>query len=268
MGNVIRRPITAQFISMLKRNPLFLVLFLFLLTAVPAGLVLAAVNEEETAVSTTPSLQTDTNFPTTAAETYKIEVNQDGIYKITPANLAAAGMNVSAVNPHTIEMMYRGQPLAYKFVGDSDTTFESNEYILFYGWAFDGPRTEKQFISSNVFWLWAGGMPKIMGSTANLAGGTVTTSLVTAVTAEPENIFTTTYADMDLWDTFPNEPDSWYWDLVLQGDSALPAAPITKTYQIDLPHLITPGPDATYTVELLSREQSTAPTGIIYPVHS
>jgi hypothetical protein len=203
----------------------------------------------------------DTNFPTTAPETYKIEVDQDGIYEITYSDLITAGMNVAAVNPNTIEMMVRGQPVAYQFVNDNgDSTFDPDESIRFYGWAFDGPQTEKQFITNNVFWLWAGGTPTIMGETANLSGGEVVTSLRTAVTKEPETLFTTTYTDQ--WDTFPNEPDSWYWDLVKQADFP------TKTYTIDLPHLTTVGPETTaeYTIELLSREQSTNPTGITYLV--
>lgn len=262
---------------MYKRNPVFLILILVFTAGVTASLVLAATNEGASTSLSVGIHSTDqpqatsapaSSFPSNAAETYKIEVNQDGIYKITPADLAVAGMNVAAVDPNTIEMMHRGQPLAYKFVGDSDATFESTEYILFYGWAFDGPRTEKQFINNNVFWLWAGGTRKAMGSTNNSTGGEVVTSLVTAVTAEPENIFTTTYTDQ--WDTFPNEPDNWYWDLVLQGDSDLSPTPITRTYPIDLPYLTTTGPEttATYTVELLSREQSTKPTGITYTVHS
>ncbi|MCA9978107.1 MAG: hypothetical protein KC413_20240, partial [Anaerolineales bacterium] len=66
----------------------------------------------------------------------------------------------------------------------------------------------------------------------------------------------------DQWDTFPNEPDSWYWDLVKQSVNA------SKTYTITLPHLTTVGPETTadYTIELLSREQSTLPTGISYLV--
>ncbi len=237
---------------------------LFLAAACLSGLIASLVltlNETTAAPNQPQSTNAlDTNFPTTAAETFKIEVNADGIYKIGYADLQTAGMNVAAVNPNTFEMMFRGQPIAYKFVGNADTTFTSDEYILFYGWAFDGPRTEKQFITNNVFWLWAGGTPKIMSETANSSGGDPVTSLRTAVTKEPETLFTTTYTDQ--WDTFPNEPDSWYWDLVKQSVNA------TKTYSITLPHLTTVGPDTTaeYTIELLSREQSSKTTGITYLV--
>ncbi|MCB9422915.1 MAG: hypothetical protein H6667_24155, partial [Ardenticatenaceae bacterium] len=225
--------------------------------------VMLTVNKASAAPTQLPSAAAlDTNFPTTAAETYKILVNHDGIYEITYDNLAAAGMNMAAVNPNTIEMMHRGQPVAYKFNGDSDATFEANESILFYGWAFDGLRTEKQFVTDNVFWLWTGGTRKSVGSTDNSNVGEVVTSLRTAVTKEPENLFTTTYSDQ--WDTFPNEPDSWYWDLVIQGN--LSGTPPSKTYQIDLPHVASSGPDGQYTIELLSREKSSEPTGISYLV--
>ncbi len=245
---------------MRKSKNFYLFLVLVSLCSMVASVILAA-NKASAAPTQLPSAAAlDTNFPTTAAETYKILVDQDGIYKITYADLAAAGMNMAAVNPNTIEMMHRGQPVAYKFVGNADTTFTSNEYILFYGWAFDGPRTEKQFITNNVFWLWAGGTPKMMGETANLSGGDPVTSLRTAVTKEPETLFTTTYTDQ--WETMPNEPDSWYWDLTRQTT----LGPVTKTYQIDLPRLAASGPGALYTIELLSREKSADPTGITYLV--
>lgn len=205
-----------------------------------------------------------TNFPVNAAETFKIELNQDGIYEVSYADLLAAGMDVANVNPAQIAMMHRGQPVAYQFIGDDNADFESGEAVRFYGWAFDGPRIDKQFIANNVFWLWADptNTPTTILTTTNETGGTITTSAVMTVTREPENLFTSTYTNQ--WDSFPNQPDAWYWDYVKQGDLG---TAVTQTYTITLPNPLLSSPEpAIYTVELLSRERSTDPTGITYNV--
>ncbi len=196
-------------------------------------------------------------------ELYKIELNQDGIYDISGADLAAAGMNISSVDPANLQMMVRGEPVALQIINDNgDNQLDPTEIVRFYGWAFDGPRTEKHFIVNNVFWLWAGDSPARIITTTNQTGGSVVTDFVTAVTAEPETIFSSTYTDQ--WDTFPNQPDDWYWDYIKQNALSTP----TQTYQITLPHPAAAGPNALYTVELLSREKSVDPTGITYTVRA
>ncbi len=192
-------------------------------------------------------------------DSYKIELSQDGIYEISYQDLAAAGMTVTAVNPHTFQMLHRGEPVAYQFIGDSDTTFEPGEKVRFYGWAFTGPRTEKQFISRNVFWLWAGGTPNPITTTTNLAGELpVVTATLASVTTEPENYFFSTWTDK--WENFPNEPDAWYWDYIIHS------TPVTRTYAVELPHVAANGPDALYTIELMSREAPASPAPFTYTV--
>ena len=105
---------------------------------------------------------------------YKISVTEDGIYELSYADLAAAGMPVSTVDPNTFEMLYRGEPVAYEFIGDGDSQFESGEAVRFYGWQYEVDytdplyntgveqypnRIERQHVrdQTNVFWLWAGG---------------------------------------------------------------------------------------------------------------
>ncbi len=142
--------------------------------------------------------------------TFKIEVNQDGIYELTYADLDDAGMDVDNVDPQTFEMNYRGDPVAYEFVGDDDNSFESNEKIRFYGWAFDGSRHDRLFITNNVYWLWAGGSPSVIAETDSVAGGTPVNEFISSVTREEENHYISIYTNWK--DTYPNEADSWYWD--------------------------------------------------------
>lgn len=178
-------------------------------------------------------------------DVYKIEVNQDGIYEVGYDDLAAAGMAVDSVNPHTFEMLYRGQPVAYQFVGDGDNSFEAGEKVRFYGWAFDGPRLEGQFVRNNVFWLWANGTPSLIGQTSNPTGYPADSSFLASVTSEPEEWWFASWTDQ--WELFPNEPDAWYWQRVLKGTN-----PITTTVNVALPDPAASGANATWTAEFTS----------------
>ena len=186
-----------------------------------------------------------TSFPI-GVETYKIEVNEDGIYDVDYATLAAAGMDVDAVDPATFELMYQGQPVAYEFIGNPADGFDSGEAVRFYGWKFDGNRADDNFIGNNIFWLWAGGTPTALGSVSGSGSFPAATSFATSATAE-ENIIVYTSLTNE-WDTFDNEPDLWWW---FRLDQATP----TKAYAFTV-DLQDPAPgateDALLTVEVLS----------------
>lgn len=181
------------------------------------------------------------------SDAYKIEVNQDGIYEVTYADLQTAGMNVNSINPNTFQMLYRGQPVAYEFIGNDDNQFESGEKVRFYGWAFNGSRLEKQFINNNVFWLWANGTPDTVISVPSQNGFPVAPTFRSSITVEPETIWFPTWTDQ--WASFPNEPDAWYWARLSKPS----AAPVTTTYNIDLPHPSASGLNADITAEFSSK---------------
>ncbi|MFQ5398405.1 MAG: C25 family cysteine peptidase [Anaerolineae bacterium] len=196
-------------------------------------------------------------------DTYKIELDRDGIYEINGADLAAAGMAISSVDPGAIEIMNQGSPVAFQFIGNSNNVLESNEIIRFYGTAYHASKREEQFITRNVYWLWAGGTPTTILTKTNQAnqGFPITTTFTSTVTEAPEQYYFSTWTDE--WGSFPNEPDAWYWDLVVQPPNT-PA--VTRTYPITLPYPAAVGPDASYTIELMSRESKTNPTNLNYTV--
>lgn len=206
-------------------------------------------------------LETDGPSLPIGSDVYKISVEQDGIYEISGADLAAQGMDLASVDPYTIEMMHRGQPVAYKFVGNPDDGFQPTDRIRFFGWAFDGLRSEKRFVTQNIFWLWTGGSATTIETIANEAGQGYTPhhSFQDEITREPERAFYT--GQTNQWHQFDNEPDEWYWQTVLQNADIL-----TRTHPITLPHPAPAGPDAQLLVELLSRETSTNPTNFTYDV--
>ncbi len=186
-------------------------------------------------------------------ETYKIEINQDGIYEITGQDLQDAGMNIAVIDPNTIEMLYRGQPHAYQFIDNNgNDNLDTDDIIRFYGWAFEGSRAEKRFIQNNVYWLWAGGTPTLMSSQNNETdqGHSIDENFLESITREPENSWFATWTDD--WETFPNEPDDFFWDYIKTG-----SAPITKTYTMTIHHPDINAGIATYTSEFQSKKYTT-----------
>jgi uncharacterized repeat protein (TIGR01451 family) len=197
-------------------------------------------------------------------DTYKIHLDEDGIYEISGAELAAAGMDLSQVDPNTIQMMHRNQPVAYQFIGNPGDGFQPTDAIRFFGAAFTGSRLETQFISDNIYWLWAGGSPTYIAERANSAGQgqPILTTFRSRVTEEPELVYHGTWTNR--WNEFPNEPDNWYWAEVRQQSNPI----VTRNYNINLPHPTTTGNDPYYEVELLSIEPNNPPANLQYNVQA
>lgn len=186
-------------------------------------------------------------------ELYKIEVDHDAVHIITYAALAAAGMNVAAVNPATFELTYRGTPVAYEFLGNPNDGFQSGEALRFYGFAFHGTRTEQIYIKNNVFWLRAGGIPTYITTGSNPTGYPQVTTYQTSFTTDPYIRFFSTWTDQ--WPTFENEPDSWYWERLDANN---------KVLNVTLPHPNPTGPDAQFLAEVLSADFYPSTTLSVY----
>jgi flagellar hook assembly protein FlgD len=74
---------------------------------------------------------------------YKIPVIQDGVYRITKANLDAAG--ITGINPRQIQLFHRGVQHAIYVEGEIDNSLDSGDFIEFYGKRNDG------FLDSNLY---------------------------------------------------------------------------------------------------------------------
>ena len=146
---------------------------------------------------------------------YKIEVAENGIYELTYDDLLAVGMTVSTVNPRKFELMHQGESVRYTFVGDNDTKFEQGEKIRFYGAAFDGSDYERQYVTSNYYWLWADGTRRLMSTADNSTGKPVATQWRAVETTQPELIFNPGYFRWSA--NHQNEPDAWYWEYIKSG---------------------------------------------------
>jgi hypothetical protein len=109
---------------------------------------------------------------------YKIIVRENGIYKIDRSMLLQAGVPLGEIDPRTFRIFTGGgktlpledsnsflelKELSIFVSGEDDSTFDSNDFILFYGWSvndWDYDSTGDQasfhtnpFTYDHVFWL-------------------------------------------------------------------------------------------------------------------
>lgn len=87
---------------------------------------------------------------------YRVLVEKEGIYALTYADLAAAGLPVATIVPQNFRMHYNGQEIAIRVIGAENSKFDPGDQILFYGTA-----TNERYARYNAYWL-------SYGSTAGL----------------------------------------------------------------------------------------------------
>ncbi len=177
--------------------------------------------------------------------TFKILVDQDGVYEVTADDLKLQGMTLP-VDPAAIQMMHGGLPVAFQFIDvNGGGQFDEGDKLYFYGWAFDGSRYEQMYVNDNVFWLWAGGSAEAIPVRDNEAGtGSVVTNFVDSVTRHDENDNFSGWAVQ--WE---NEPTIWHSDLI----NALKGVTESRAYDIDLPDPDPAATDNSIIVELTTR---------------
>lgn len=151
------------------------------------------------------SLSTHSGPFAESSEWIKIEINKNGLYKLTGSQLNASGLTVTGQATSSIRLFNGGgkqlpvpneearpqfTEVALKINDGGDGTFDANDYILFYGeavnrWIYD--TTEVVFAShsyteNNVYWLNATSltaglrMTSVDGSLTGVVGGTAPNS--------------------------------------------------------------------------------------------
>ncbi len=90
----------------------------------------------------------------------KVVVREDGAYRLTRADLAAAGLDLS-VDPRTIRMFHLGREIPILVLGELDGVLDDADAVVFWGeknpWrTVDNPEATRH-TDENVYWLTMGG---------------------------------------------------------------------------------------------------------------
>ncbi len=78
---------------------------------------------------------------------YKVTVGETGIYRLTYADLQAAGFPVAGVDPRRVQLFFRGQEQAIVVEGQQDARFDPADAILFYGRQNDGTLDAELYVA-------------------------------------------------------------------------------------------------------------------------
>ncbi len=69
---------------------------------------------------------------------FRIPVANKGVYRLTHANLQAAGVPISAIDPRQLQLFHRGVEQSIHVQGQGDAVFDASDYLEFFGNANDG----------------------------------------------------------------------------------------------------------------------------------
>lgn len=78
----------------------------------------------------------------------KIAIEKSGVYRISAAELAQAGVALSTLDPRTLKLFNHNEQVAILVGGENDGVFDENDYIEFYGETFVNRHT-----TTNIYWL-------------------------------------------------------------------------------------------------------------------
>ncbi len=194
--------------------------------------------------------------PSEAPVRLRIGVTTDGIVRVTPADLSAAGLNPGQIDPRTFAMSSLGKPVAIAVSGEADGRFDSGDSILFFGQRFRGPEMDQKYTDERVYWLDFDGPNglRITETDATPHGDlTPPTDFAATLHVEPSNYWYTLHSlSLDTQDT-------WFWESIRV---TTPGQTVTRALAVPVPDPVLDAA-STLRLELMDRP----PQGYISQSH-
>lgn len=153
-----------------------------------------------------------------------VSVSQDGLYRLTYADLQAAGLAVAQVDPRTFRLHNRGTEVAIYVAGEEDGSFDSADYLLFYG-----QKMNSRYTDVNVYrlsWGEAAGLRMSAVDGQPVHNTPTPAHFRTTQRLEKDYIYTSKY-------TSGADNDHWYWSQVFATSA------VSLQYTTTLQHLAT-----------------------------
>jgi hypothetical protein len=175
------------------------------------------------------SQPTDSAQPASAAQegaAYKVFVDQDGIYQITPADLVAAGVSdVGSIDPLTFRLHNQGEEVDIYVAGEGDGSFAGDDYLLFYG-----QKMGTRYTNTNVYWLtWGEGNGQRMAASDGAPSDTAPVPDFFGTTVRRE-------VDLNYRSQIPSGEGGDHW---FEGYVFASSGPAFMTYTLTLDNLDT-----------------------------
>jgi len=160
---------------------------------------------------------------------YKLLVDQEGIYQVTYEDFAAKGIDFTGIDPHSFRLFYGGDyrlgiEQAISVKGEEDFTFDPGDRIIFYA-----QEVNTRYTGQNVYFLTWG---SVYGKRMQVSSGTPGSADV------PIEFLTTKHFEYNhpyyRYAFYPSSPDNdvWYWDYV-----AAQPPPTHKDFTVSISHI-------------------------------
>lgn len=159
----------------------------------------------------------------------RIYTDRRGMYRLTYADLRAAGVPVDSVDPATFAMTYLDEPIAIEVVGEEDGRFGPVDLVIFYAEPYQG-----RYMNRNVYrFTWGGGPGMRMAQREAAPAGAERpfTTIVRTTHVEYDRSYYSTY-------NLPRDADHWFDD-PLYANVATPV--VTRTYTLPLSYPLAQG---------------------------
>jgi hypothetical protein len=165
---------------------------------------------------------------------FKVVVDEEGIYQVTYADLQGAGMDLGSVSPLDFELYNQGEELAFHVADEDDNgLFDEDDYLLFYGQPVSSTYTEE-----NVYWLTksiSDGL-RMVEKDGTLGASTVPTYFNTTARGEDVTFY---HSRVPVPDTIPSDEELDHW---FAGSVRAPGSQTTADFFVELENLTTAAP--------------------------
>ena len=154
---------------------------------------------------------------------WKVSVNRTDFYRLTYADLQAAGLAVDTLDPRTFKLYNQGAEVAILVAGEADGRFNSDDYVGFYGQGLNTTYTD-----TNVYWLTYGGAAGLrLASRSGVPASAPTPTVFTSTVRVEEN--------HQVWFTVPTGDDHWFWQrLCAASPPYSPTNPLSATFTANI----------------------------------
>jgi hypothetical protein len=177
----------------------------------------------------------------------KILVRTNGLYRVTRADLLAAGVDPAGIDPATFVLTNRGVEIPIEVTGAADGSFDPSDEIRFYGQAIGGEETW-----DNVYRLTGG-----VRTGLRMTNRDATPSATHPVPASFRN---QNYQETNLlyWGSLPETVQSpWFWDKLAV---TTPGVPVYVDRTLTVQNISTTATTAHLDVRIQSRRETPGPS--------
>lgn len=177
-----------------------------------------------------PLEKVSSDLRTTSQPWYKMEIAEDGLFRLHSDYLVNVGVPIQSHDPANISIFNKGAEIPIYVSGEADGRFDEADYIEFYATMNYGDTTYYDAVTdTNVFWLTFGETAGLRFEEKSSLSGEYEEMTNYRHSMHLENDLKYYNGDVALQivDTEAGPGEGWYWDMFYKND--------VRNYMIDLP---------------------------------